>query len=76
VGSWFDQDLCVHEKVSLWTSVVAGLTFAVLSHPQTALLQKLLQHKWQFLQRVINGIRESFNPIEEAISDLFLPVLF
>jgi hypothetical protein len=44
---------------------VIGLAFAAFSHPQTAFvgLQKLLQHKWQFVQRVIDGIGDSFFPL-------------
>jgi hypothetical protein len=34
-----------------------------------------LLHEWQFLQRVIEGIGDSFIPIEEAISNLFLLAL-
>jgi hypothetical protein len=54
------------------------MAFAALRHPETALagLQKLLQQEWQFVQRVIDGIGDDFATIEEAISNLFLPVLF
>jgi hypothetical protein len=78
VGSSHEQELWVQEKVSLWTSAVTDLAFTALSHPQTAFagLQKSLQHEWQFVQRVIDGIGDSFSPLEEAISNIFLPALF
>jgi hypothetical protein len=59
-------------------SAVTYLAFTALSHPQTALagLHKSLQQEWQFFQRVIDGIGDDLAPIEEAISNLFLPDLF
>jgi hypothetical protein len=57
---------------------VTDLAFAALSHPQTAFtgLQKSLQHKWQFIQRVIDDISDCFSDIKEAIANIFLPALY
>jgi hypothetical protein len=61
-----------------WTSAVTDLAFAALSHPQTAFagLQKSLQHEWQFIQRVIDDIGDSFFNVKAAIADIFLPALY
>jgi hypothetical protein len=77
IGSQADRGLWVQEKVSFWTSAVTDLAFAALSHPQTAFvgLQKSLQHKWQFIQRVIDDIGDCFFNIKEAITNIFLPAL-
>jgi hypothetical protein len=77
IGSKADRELWVQEKVTFWTSAVTDLAFAALSHPQTAFagLQKSLQHKWQYIQRVIDDIGDCFFNIEAAIADVFLPAL-
>ncbi len=67
----------VQENFSFWTGVVTDLAFAALGHPQTAFdgLQKSLQHKWQFIQRVIADISDCFFNIKDAITNIFLPAL-
>jgi hypothetical protein len=57
---------------------VTDLAFAALSHPQSAFagLQKSLQHKWQFIQRVIHDTGDCFFDFEAAIADIFLPALY
>jgi hypothetical protein len=35
-----------------------------------------LQQQWQFVQRVDEGIGESFTPLQKAITEDFLPALF
>jgi hypothetical protein len=78
IGSKADRELWVQEKVTFWTSAVTDLAFAALSHPQTAFagLQKSLQHEWQFIQRVIDDIGDSFFNVKAAIADIFLPALY
>jgi hypothetical protein len=57
---------------------VTYLAIAALSHLQTAFakLQKSLQHKWQFIQRVIDDISNCFSDVKEAIANIFLPALY
>ena len=45
--------------------------------PQTAYagLTKSLQSEWQYLQRVVSGLRESFGLVMAALRDKFLPAL-
>jgi hypothetical protein len=78
IGSKADRDMWVKEKVAFWTSTVSDLAFAAISHPQTAFagLQKLLQHKWQFVQQVIEDIGDCFFDIEDTITNIFLPPPF
>jgi hypothetical protein len=35
-----------------------------------------LQHKWQFLQRVTEGLSDEFRDVEQALHKDFLPALF
>ncbi len=48
------------------------------TYPQSAYagLQKSLQMEWQFVQRVVEGIGESFTDVQKAITECFLPALF
>jgi hypothetical protein len=48
------------------------------TYPQSAYagLQKSLQQEWQFVQRVVEGIGESFTDVQKAITECFLPALF
>ena len=47
-------------------------------YPQTAAyarLSKSLKAEWQYMHRVIGDIRDHFAPIEEALANVFIPVL-
>jgi hypothetical protein len=78
IGSKADRELWVQEKVPFRTSAVTDLAFAALSHPQTAFagLQKSLQHKWHFIQRLIDDIGDCSFDVEAAIAGIFLPALY
>jgi hypothetical protein len=79
IGSKANRELWVQEKATFWTSAMTDLAFATLGHPQTAFagLQKALQHKWQFIQRVIDNIGDFFFDVEAAIIDIYLvPALY
>jgi hypothetical protein len=67
IGSQGNKEEWVREKVAFWSSAVTDLALAALSHPQTAFagLQKLLQHEWQFVQRVIDDIGDFFVDVED-----------
>ena len=47
-------------------------------HPQSAYteLQKSLQQKWKFIQRVTPDIGDSFGPVEQALRYIFVTALF
>jgi hypothetical protein len=78
ISSKADGEMWVQEKVTFWTSAVTDLAFAALSHPQAAFagLQQSLQHKWQFIQRVIDDIGDCSFDVQAAIADIFLPALY
>jgi hypothetical protein len=48
------------------------------TYPQStyAVLQKSMQQHWQFIQRVNDGIGDSFTDFQKAITESFLPALF
>ena len=56
-------------------SILAGVAH---KHPQSAYagLQKYLQQEWDFVQRVTPGVGAAFNPVEEALREIFSPALF
>ena len=58
--------------------MVKTLAGVARKHPQSAYtgLQKSLQQKWAFVQRVTPGISNAFGPVEEEIAKAFLPALF
>ena len=39
-------------------------------------LKKSLQQEWAFVQRVTPGVRDSFDPLEDALKETFVPALF
>jgi len=39
-------------------------------------IQKLLQQRWQFAQRVVKGIGRNFKKVADVIKKDFLPALF
>ena len=41
-----------------------------------SVLQKSLQHWWEFVQQVTPGIGDNFSPVEKALWETFLPTLF
>ena len=47
-------------------------------HPQSpyAGLKKSLQQEWDFVQRVTPEVGDAFVPVEEALKEIFVPVLY
>jgi hypothetical protein len=48
-----------------------------IHYPQTAYagLSKSLQAEWQYMHRVVKNAGDHFAPIEEALANVFIPVL-
>ena len=71
-GQW------VQAKVARWAESIHTLAGVDCKHPHSAYagLQKSLQQKWAFVQRVTPGIGDAFGPVEEEIAKAFLPALF
>ena len=65
-------------KVAGWTESVETLAGVSRKHPQSAYarLQKSLHQEWAFVYRVTPGIGNNFGPVEKALWETLLPVLF
>ena len=68
----------IEKKVKLWVSCVNSLATAARSQPQAAFasLLKSLQCEWLFLMRVCPDCSSMFEPLRDAIRDVFWPSLF
>jgi len=67
----------IQPQVQQWIKGVDRLAQVATRFPQTAYagLAKSLQLEWQYLQRVVPGIGATLAPIEDAITQTFLPAL-
>jgi hypothetical protein len=70
-AEWIDA------QIDHWVTGVHALAKVARRYPQTAYvgLTHSLQCEWQYLQRVTPHIDQAFAPIEEALSQTFLPAL-
>ena len=66
------------KKIGVWKESVAILAGFTLNHPQSAYagLQKSLEKKSDFVQRVTPGVGATFGPFEEALQEVFVLALF
>lgn len=58
--------------------MLLALCTAAEKHPQSAhtALYPSMQHEWSFIQRVLSGISGELIPVEQSITDFFIPLLF
>ena len=77
IGSVATKDLWINDKTSIWTAAVETLSKITIKWPQTAYagFTFFLQNEWQYVQRVVAGIRAQFAPLKRMIWDHFLPSL-
>ena len=77
VGSSSGKMDYVQSKVDFWTQCVSRLADVASKQPQDAYaaLTKSVMFEWSFLQRIVPECGELFEPVEEMISDRFLPQL-
>ena len=63
------------EKVSSWVHIISELSTYANSQPHTAYsaFTKGLFSKWNFLTRTIPSISHLLQPLEEVISQKFIP---
>ena len=68
---------CVCEKVEKWVALIGKMTDIAADHPQAAYtaLTRSVQCEWQYVQRTVVGCGPWFAPIEQALSERFLPAL-
>ena len=77
IGSPETQQEWLRPQILQWVKGIELLAMAAKRYPQTAYagLVKSLQTEWTYLQRVVPEIGEMMKPIEEAITNTFLPAL-
>jgi hypothetical protein len=68
----------LNTKLVTWANSINTLAAIAHRYPQSAYccLQKSLQHKWEFIQRVHLCPAASFQPLESCIANTFLPAFF
>ena len=78
VGSMDAEQAWLAPQIQAWVDGVDRLAKIAKRFPQTAFagLSRSLQSEWHYVQRVTPGCSEHFAPLEEAISQRFLPALF
>ena len=64
-------------KIQKWVAAIKVMGHAAKRYPQTAYagMTRSLMCEWQYLQRVLPGVSDAFEPIEEALRCHFLPQL-
>ena len=67
----------VCEKVEKWVSLINKLANVAEHNPQAAYtaLVRSVQCEWQYVQRTVNGCGPWFAPVEQALTERFLPSL-
>jgi hypothetical protein len=78
VGDDEAKQAWLEPQIQQWVDGVEKLAKVARRFPQTAYagLAKSLQMEWTYLQRVMPGLEDVLDPIEDAIKSSFLPALF
>jgi hypothetical protein len=78
IGEKEAQDAWIQSETEGWAEAVEKVSLVAKNFPQSAYaaLQKSLQQRWQFVQRVTKDIGGNFESIQDAIEATFLPALF
>ena len=77
IGTRAELEAHVQGKVEEWISHTKDLARAAKRHPQSAycVFTKSLQAEWTHLQRILPNIGKFFAPLEEEITNTFIPAL-
>lgn len=77
VGSKESKEQFVTSKVEGFCNSVRGLAEIAKTHPQSAHagFTFCLQHRWQYMSRVMSGIAPLFEPLERVIQEEYIPAL-
>ena len=64
-------------KIQKWVEAIKVMGHAAKRYPQTAYagMTRSLMCEWQYLQRVLPGVSDAFEPIEEVLRCRFIPQL-
>ena len=78
IGNKEARSSFISNRVEKWSSYIEKLSSISLSQPRAAYvaLTRVLQSEWTFLQRVLPSNDDSYEGIERAINNSFLPSLF
>jgi hypothetical protein len=78
IGEASEQYSWVNGKTNDWVAAIHELFKVAERFPQAAYagLSKSLQHEWQFLQRVTQGLGDEFQDVEQVLHHDFLSALF
>ena len=78
IGSTNYKEEYCNEKVNRWREEIEALSDIAKSQPHSAYVAftKGFKSKFTYFMRTISSFEDYVNPIEEAISELFLPALF
>ena len=77
IGSKEFKEKYVKDKVSGWVKDVEELALIAKDEPQLAYSAyiKGMSHRWTYVQRTIGDISHLFKPLEQAISQKFIPAM-
>ena len=77
IGSQEFRETYVEEKVDIWKDEVMNLSKMAITQPHAAYTAFTfgLKHKWTYVMRTIPGISELLKPLEECISQSFIPAI-
>ena len=77
IGSESSRNDFVTGKVKKWVKDIEVLSKIGINEPQVALsaFTKGICHRWSFIQRTIPDIKDLFEPLEEAIREIFIPAI-
>ena len=78
IGSPQFKEEYINEKVNKWTSNIEALAEIAKSEPHAAYAAYLHgeQHKYNYFKRTLLNIDSNLKPLDDAITNLFIPSLF
>ena len=77
LGSIAGKRRYVSENVDKWFGLIGKLAAIATTHPQAAYtaLTRSVRCEWQYMQRTVEGCGPWFAPLEQALTECFLPAL-
>jgi hypothetical protein len=78
IGETTAKEEWIDSLVEEWIKDVESLSIAAIDFPQAAYaaFQKSKQMEWQYVQRVVRGLQNSFDSLTDSIYNRFISTLF
>ena len=78
IGDVLGGNHWLSKKTESWWEVIDKLSQSAKNYPQSSYtaLQKSLQCEWSFIHRVVSGVENQFQSVQNAIEKKFLPEIF